>query len=283
MPEDNAINRITDSYYQLTTSEKKLANFVVANGPSAQQMSISEMAAECGVAEATISRFCRRLGYSGYSAFKLAIAGATGRSAPSPLNGEILAEDSVEDMCAKLATANIDAIVETQSLVRPEDIKKAADAIVAADKVICMGQGSSMLMAQETAHLFSTAFSGFFSLMDSHIQAVTVAQLTERDLILYFSYSGSTKELMDLLRIAKARKVKVLPITRYPNSPGAEAADIVLQCGAIESPLQLGSVPARIAQLYLADILFSEVCRRDLEGCRRRRERAADALSEKHV
>ena len=111
----------------------------------------------------------------------------------------------------------------------------------------------------------------------------TVAQLTERDLILYFSYSGSTKELMDLLRIAKNRKVKVLLITRYPNSPGAEMADIVLQCGAIESPLQIGSVPARVAQLYLADILFSEVCRRDLEGCRRRRERAADALSEKHV
>lgn len=283
MPEDNAINRITDSYYQLTTSEKKLANFVVANGPNAQQMSISEMAAECGVAEATISRFCRRLGYSGYSAFKLAIAGVAGRSAPSPLNGEILAEDSVEDMCSKLANANIDAITETQSLVRSEDIRAAADAIVAADKVICMGQGGSMLMAQEVAHLFSTAFSGFFAVIDSHVQAVTVAQLTERDLILYFSYSGSTKELMDLLRIAKTRRVKVLLITRYPNSPGAGMADIVLQCGSIESPLQLGSVPARIAQLYLADILFSEVCRRDLEGCRRRRERAADALSEKHV
>ena len=283
MPEDNAVNRITDSYYQLTTSEKKLANFVVANGPSAQQMSISEMAAECGVAEATVSRFCRRLGYSGYSAFKLAIAGVAGRSAPSPLNGEILEEDSVEDMCSKLANASMDAIVETQSLVRPADIKVAADAIVAADKVICMGQGASMLMAQEVAHLFSTAFSGFFAVIDSHVQAVTVAQLTERDLILYFSYSGSTKELMDLLRIAKARKVKVLLITRYPNSPGASMADIVLQCGSIESPLQLGSVPARIAQLYLADVLFSEVCRRDLEGCRRRRERAADALSEKHV
>ena len=283
MPEDNAVNRITDSYYQLTTSEKKLANFVVANGPSAQQMSISEMAAECGVAEATVSRFCRRLGYSGYSAFKLAIAGVAGRSAPSPLNGEILEGDSVEDMCSKLANASMDAIVETQSLVRPADIKAAADAIVAADKVICMGQGASMLMAQEVAHLFSTAFSGFFAVIDSHVQAVTVAQLTERDLILYFSYSGSTKELMDLLRIAKTRKVKVLLITRYPNSPGASMADIVLQCGSIESPLQLGSVPARIAQLYLADVLFSEVCRRDLEGCRRRRERAADALSEKHV
>ncbi len=283
MTEDNAIIRITDSYYQLTTSEKKLANFVVANGTNAQRMSISEMAADCGVAEATISRFCRRLGYSGYAAFKLAIASTAGRAAPSPLNGEIREDDSVEDMCSKLAGANIDAIMETQSLIRPDDVLAAADAIQAADKVICMGQGSSMLMAQEFAHLFSTAFSGFFSVVDSHMQAVTAAQLTQRDLILYFSYSGSTKELMDLLRIAKEHEVKVLLITRYPNSPGAKMADIVLQCGSIESPLQVGSIPARMAQLYLADVLFSEVCRRDLEDCRARRERAADALSEKHV
>lgn len=272
MQEDNAINRITDAYYQLTTSEKKLANFVVANGPKAQRMSISEMAEECGVAEATISRFCRRLGYSGFGAFKLAIAGASGRSAPSPLNGEIQPEDSIAEMCRKLAGADIEAITETQELIRPEDIRAAADAILAADKVICMGQGGSMLMAQETAHLFSTAFSGFFAINDSHMQAIAVSQLSERDMILYFSYSGSTKELLDLLRIAKARGVKSLLITRYPNSPGAALADLVLQCGSIEGPLQLGSVAARVAQLYLVDVIFSEVCRRDLEGCRLSRE-----------
>ncbi len=283
MQEDNAINRITDAYYQLTTSEKKLANFVVANGPKAQRMSISEMAEECGVAEATISRFCRRLGYSGYGAFKLAIASASGRSSPSPLNGEIQPEDSIAEMCRKLAGADIEAITETQELIRSEDIRAAADAILAADKVICMGQGGSMLMAQETAHLFSTAFSGFFAINDSHMQAITVSQLSERDMILYFSYSGSTKELLDLLRITKARKVKSLLITRYPNSPGAALADLMLQCGSIEGPLQLGSVAARVAQLYLVDVLFSEVCRRDLEGCRLRREQVADALAEKHV
>lgn len=283
MQEDNAINRITDAYYQLTTSEKKLANFVVANGPKAQRMSISEMAEECGVAEATISRFCRRLGYSGYGVFKLAIASASGRSSPSPLNGEIQPEDSIAEMCRKLAGADIEAITETQELIRSEDIRAAADAILAADKVICMGQGGSMLMAQETAHLFSTAFSGFFAINDSHMQAITVSQLSERDMILYFSYSGSTKELLDLLRITKARKVKSLLITRYPNSPGAALADLMLQCGSIEGPLQLGSVAARVAQLYLVDVLFSEVCRRDLEGCRLRREQVADALAEKHV
>ena len=283
MPEDNAINRITDGYYRLTTLEKKLANFIVANGPKAQRLSISEMAEECGVAEATISRFCRKLDYSGFSAFKLALAGVSGRSTPSPLNGEIQPEDSIAEMCRKLAGADIEAITETQELIRPEEIRAVADAILAADKVICMGQGGSMLMAQETAHLFSTAFSGFFSSCDSHMQAIAVSQLTERDMILYFSYSGSTKELLDLLRIARARGVKSLLITRYPNSPGAVLADLVLQCGSIEGPLQLGSVAARVAQLYLVDVIFSEVCRRDLEGCRQRRERVADALAEKHV
>lgn len=283
MPEDNAINRITDAYYQLTASEKKLGNFIVANGPSAQRMSISEMAEECGVAEATITRFCRKLGYAGFGAFKLALAGVSGRSAPSPLNGEIQPEDSIAEMCGKLALADIEAVTETRELIRPGDIRSAADAILAADKVICMGQGGSMLMAQETAHLFSTAFSGFFAINDSHMQAIAVSQLTERDMILYFSYSGSTKELLDLLRIARTRGVKSLLITRYPNSPGAALADLVLQCGSIEGPLQLGSVAARIAQLYLVDVLFSEVCRRDLEGCRLRREQVADALAEKHV
>jgi DNA-binding MurR/RpiR family transcriptional regulator len=283
MPEDNAVNRITDSYYRLTASEKKLANFVVANAPKAQRMSISELAQECGVAGATVSRFCRRLGYSGFSAFRMALVGTASRGSTSPLTGEIQPGDSVLEMCDKLAGADMEAVEETRRLIRPETIRAAADAILAADKVICMGQGGSMLMAQETAHLFSTAFSGFFPVNDSHMQAITVSQLTERDMILYFSYSGSTKELLDLLRIARTRKVKSLLITRYPSSPGAALADLVLQCGSMEGPLQLGSVAARMAQLYLVDVLFSEVCRRDLEGCRIRREWVADALAEKHL
>lgn len=283
MAEDNVVNRITDSYYRLTASEKKVANFVVANGAAAQQMSISQLGRECGVAEATISRFCRRLGYSGFGVFKLALAGASGQSAPSPLNGEIRTEDTVEEMCRKLAGADIEAIIETQELIRPAEIEAVADAILAAGRVLCMGQGGSMLMAMETAHLFSTAFSNFSAISDSHMQAISVAQLSPKDMILYFSYSGSTKELLDLLSIAKRREVKSLLITRYPSSPGAEQADLVLQCGSIEGPLQLGSVAARVAQLYLVDVIFSEVCRRDLEGCRQRRELVADALTEKHV
>ena len=58
---------------------------------------------------------------------------------------------------------------------------------------------------------------------------------------------------------------------------------MTLLCGADESPLQLGSVGARIAQMYLMDVLFSELCRRNLDECRQSRARIAAALAEKHL
>lgn len=282
MPEENVFNRITREYYQLTASEKKLATYITAHGQRSQSMSISELAATCGVAEATISRFCRRMGYGGYSAFRLAIAAATAaRQDSNPLSGEIQPDDNIPVLCAKLAGVEIDAIRETQALIRPETIQAAADVLLSANKVLCMGQGGSMLLAEEAAHLFTTALSGFFPVRDSHMQVIATAGLTEQDAILFFSYSGATKDLMDVLEIAK--KPKIVLVTRYPNSPGAALADIVLPCGSTEGPLQLGSVAARIAQLYLIDVLFSEMCRRDLEQCRLHRELVADALSEKHL
>ena len=91
--EDNAMGgedvfaRVNRDYYHLTGAEKMIADYVTLHQQECQFMSISQLAEETEVAEATVSRFCRRLGYSGYNAFKLALAGSTGRSAsscPSP-------------------------------------------------------------------------------------------------------------------------------------------------------------------------------------------------------
>jgi DNA-binding MurR/RpiR family transcriptional regulator len=286
MADENIFDKLTYKYYQLTSAEKRIADCLFAKGLSAQSMSIKELAEASGAAEATISRFCRRLGYEGYGAFRRAIASSSVHSQErisSPFYGEVTASDTVEEVGRKLAAANISAIEETQELLTPESIQAAAAILRGADKVLCMGQGGSMLLAKEAANIFGTVFSNFFPVSDSHTQIISATQLTERDVILYFSYSGSTIDLMDILPVAASRGAKVILVTRYPNSPGAAKADVVLQCGTTESPLQLGSVPARVAQLYLIDVLFSEVCRWDMEVCKARRARVADALSEKHV
>ena len=285
MSERNIFNRITLDYYQLTSSEKKLASYIMANGLAAAKMSISELSAECDVAQATISRFSRKMGYDSYSSFRLSIAAAvaTKSAYSAPLAGEITDRDSVAVLSDKISADEISAINETKALIRQESITKAADILQNADKVLCMGQGASMLMADEAAHLFTTVFPGYYAISDSHMQIIYTANLTEKDAILYFSYSGSTKDLQDVLRIAKKTHTRVILVTRFPGSPGASKADVVLQCGYTESPLQLGSITARIAQLYLIDVLFSELCRRDMERCKTQREIVAAALSDKHT
>lgn len=281
----SVFERISEEYYNLTASEKKVADYVQGHQGKSQHLSISQLAEESQVAEATVSRFCRRLGYRGYNAFRLAIANTTaGRLHPlNPLSGEVLDDDSFSDVCSKLLNSNTNVMVQTRELAREEDYKAAADILEKADKVLCMGQGGSMILAQEAAHLFSTIFGKFFAVPDSHTQMVHVVNATEKDALLFFSYSGATRDMMETLGEAKKRGVKIILITHFPHSPGAELADVVLLCGADESPLQLGSVGARIAQLYLLDLLFSELCRRNLNQSRDSRTRIAEAMEVKHL
>ena len=280
----NVFQKISSEYYQLTASEKKVADFVIANQRNTQFMSISELAEECDVAEATVSRFCRRLGYKGYNAFKLAVANSTARRVGEPpLSGEPSPEDSVQEMCQKLYGNDIEALAQTLALVRPEQVAAAGEILGTAGRVLCMGQGGSMIMAMEAAHLFSTAYPSFQPVYDSHLQTIAAATLTPRDAVLFFSYSGSTRELMDLLEVVREQGARIILVTHFPKSPAAAFADVILQCGANEGPLQLGSVAARIAQLFVIDVLFAEVCRRGGGEARGARERVAGALSAKHI
>lgn len=285
--EDQGVfEKISYEYYSFTASERKVADYMLSNPNGMAYLSISELAAACGVAEATISRFCRRLGYSGFPAFKMAVANASVRHklpSDNPLSGEVTSEDSVADICQKLLTAETEAMSQTMSVLSADAICHAASLLQSASRVLCMGQGGSMLIASEAAHLFSTVSNRFYPVSDSHLQAMAATLMDPSDVIFFFSYSGSTKAMMETLELAKARQGKVILVTRFPNSPGALLADVVLQCGANENPLQSGSIAARIAQMYLLDVLFSEYSRRDLDRVSENRAKIADALLDKHL
>lgn len=271
-------------YYNFTASEKKLADYILSAQHSIARMSISELASACDVADATVSRFCRRLGYKGFPDFKLALANVTPLNwEDNPLSGEISPEDSLEVICQKLFTANTLAMTQTREVLNLQSVSKAADILRYSANVYCMGQGGSMLIAAEAAHLFSTVTNKFRPVSDAHLQAMAAALMEPTDAILFYSYSGSTLAMLDTLKTAKGRGAKVILVTRFPNSPGAALADIVLQCGANENPLQSGSIPARIAQMYLTDILFSEYTHRNMESVKDSRNRIAQALAAKHV
>ena len=180
---ENVFENISRAYYDLTAAEKKTADYVMKHHDETQYMSIAELADASGVAEATVSRFCRRLGYKGYNAFKLAIANAAavGRQEGDQLSGQIREDDSLEDMSRKLYSADVAAMAQTLERLDPGQIAAAVDCLEAAGKVLCMGQGGSMVMAAETAHLFSTVSGKFFPVSDSHSQVIAAANMDEND------------------------------------------------------------------------------------------------------
>ena len=216
-------------------------------------------------------------------AIRLCSCAAIPLPANNPLSGQVEDGDSVEDICRKLYSAEVEAMAQTMDVLSPEAVLQSATLLEKANRVLCMGQGGSMLIAQEAAHLFSTVSSKFQPVNDSHMQAMAAAMMDPDDVIFFFSYSGSTRAMMETMRLAKKRKGKIILVTRFPNSPGAELSDVVLQCGANENPLQSGSIAARIAQMYLLDVLFSEYSRRNIVLARTNRARVAEALSEKHL
>ena len=280
----NILESITAQYHSLTRSGKKLADYIFAHTGEAQYFSISTLAENSGVSEASITRFCHGLGLAGYNDFKLALAKTDhvtdmGELSDSPQG--IASEDSLNTLFQKIHKASVLSLNETLELLNEDAINKAVDLLVQADRVFCFGNGGSMVMAMEAWARFSTATSRFVHVSDSHMQIMNTALATSRDVLLVFSYSGSTKDMEDTLQIAREHGVSIILVTHYPNSRAAQFADVVLLCGYNEGPLQSGSIPAKVGQLLLIDCLFYGFCRRNPEASAAARSATAEAVARK--
>ena len=277
------LERIHASYYQLTAAERRVADYVISQYDQVQFMSITQLAEECGTADATVSRFCRSMGLKGFNAFKLELAKHTASVSAGNLRDRSVPSNSCEARYLDAAQLSQSAITQTLALLKPAEISRVVKLFESAGRVYCMGAGGSMLLASECAHLFSTVCNKFSSVWDSHMQMSLVSTMDPEDVIVLFSYSGATRCGMEVLELANRRGIQTVLITRYPKSPAARLAGCVLCCGSSESPFQFGSVPAKVAQLVLLDILFQEYLHRNREASEENLQRIADALSEKHI
>ena len=155
------------------------------------------------------------------------------------------------------------------------------------DALKALENGKNMVktytFAEEFAHLFSTVTHKFMAISDAHMQMSAVATSQPKDVLVLFSYSGATTSGVDIMELAKSRNLSTIVVTRYPKSPAAEMADVVLRCGSNEGPFQFGSVPAKIAQLVVMDVLFQEYCHRNRQRCEDNIQRIAAALSDQHL
>jgi DNA-binding MurR/RpiR family transcriptional regulator len=263
---------------QLTKSGHAVADYLLQHADEAQYLSISSLARECNVAEATVFRFCRALGFDGYHEMRIALAqaNATGTmSSQRELQPGASTETLFEHASARLFTA----INGTQNALSVEAVDEAAQMLREAKQVFCFGQGGSMLLANDICARFASLSTKFRTSGDSHLQLLTASLMNEADVVLFVSYSGATRDMMETLRTAKAAGAKIILLTHYEDSPGASLADVVLRCGAQESPLDSGSIPIKVAVLYVGEVLVLRYILDSPEQANTAQELTSEALT----
>ncbi|MNJ50585.1 HTH-type transcriptional regulator RpiR [compost metagenome] len=245
-------------------------------------MSITDLADACHVGESSIFRFCKSLSYKGYQEFKIALAHSITVDNEIPqLTDQVLMDDTIDQVASKVLASNISALNETFNLLNIEKIDQAIDYLIGAERIMFFGVGSSLITAMEAKVKFMRITNKAECTFDSHLQMMSAALMTERDVAVIISYSGSTKDNIEVAKKAKERGAKIISITRFVKSPLTSFSDLTLLCGANEGPLQGGSLSAKISQLYLLDVLYAEYFKRSKEESILNKENTAAAVSEK--
>ena len=273
---------IHSRYQSFTNTEKKVADYILEHTKDVIFMSITDLADACNVGESSIFRFCKTMNLKGYQEFKILMAHSISPDDEAPqLSGKITMEDTIEELSSKILTSNVSALTETFNLISKEDISAAVDSMMNADKVHFFGVGASLMTALEAKNKFMRITNKAECSLDSHLQIMSAALMSEKDVAVLISYSGSTKDTIEVAKVARDAGAKIIAITRFVKSPLTNYSDITLLCGANEGPLQGGSLTAKISQLYLLDLLYFEYFKRTYNQSSANKELTAKAVIEK--
>ena len=196
----------------LTKSGIIVADYLMQHAEDAQYLSISSLAKACGVAEATIFRFCRALGFDGYNEMKIALAKATATAMPVSLKLEPGVD--TQTLCTHAYNTAIEALNGTRSALDPESVDRAATLLQRARQVFFFGQGGSYILACDIWARFSMLSTKFRTAGDSHMQAIAASLMGPEDVVVFVSYSGATRDMMDTLHLARENGAKVILLTR---------------------------------------------------------------------
>ena len=282
----DVFDRISTLYNSFTKSEKRLADYILKERDQIMFMSITELAEKSKVGESGIFRFCKNLGLKGYQEFKISVAQSLNseeNDTTRNIDTEILLNDSLDVLAGKVKQTNISALDQTYNLLDYKDLDLAVEKIIAAERIRFFGIGSSLITAMEGQNKFLRVTNKAEVIIDSHFQVMTAAQMNEREVAIIISYSGQTKDSIEVAKMAKESGAFVIAITRFSKSPMTAYADVTLLCGANEGPLQGGSLSAKISQLYLLDVLYFEYFKKTFEVSKENKEKTARAVADKLV
>jgi DNA-binding MurR/RpiR family transcriptional regulator len=245
------MDQIREMIPSLSPATKRFAEYVLGNDDLVYK-SITMVSEESGAGYGTIVRFCQKIGCSGFQDFKIHLA------LQKPDIKKEGSENSQSDWLSRAALDSARQLEEMAARVGMEAIHSAAKVLAGSRRIMIIGFAGSYPMALELAYRLSRL--GFLATAesDSHMQAIRSSVLSQHDALVAISFSGSTKEILTTMSMAKKSGAKTIALTNYAKSPVAERADLIL-CTSIRAQVLEEEIASRIPTLFLVERLCSEI------------------------
>jgi len=241
-------------------SDKKLAAHIRSSPQDVIHLAIGQLARRAAVSEPTVNRFCRKLGCKGFRDFKLRLAQEISSSARLYAKNVDVSDDTREVMRKIMASiqTSVSSIVEN---THPADVDRAATMLSTCKSISLFGLGASGPVALDAQHKFLRFGVPVVAHTDFINQRMVCALLSPADVLLIISYTGRTTALVECARLANAKGVPVIGLTRR-GSPLGQYCDVVLNAVIQEDTDLFTPMTSRIVHLVLIDLLATVVALR---------------------
>lgn len=295
--QNGIVKQIVAGYGDLRRSEQKAADYIMNHMRETEELSIDRLAAAAGVSQPTVLRMLRALGFSGYKDFKrrlvselaLTESGAEPDGAAEPMYGYTLRrQDALEEIPGYMAATASKMMEETLKNFSVKTYKKVIAALRQAKMIDIYSVENSGVMAQDLlAKLLYLGFPcRYFS--DYYYQRISAANLTPEDVAVGISYSGESKDTVDVIRTARKAGATTVVITNFKDSLISRYADILI-CTSQEQFIYGNAIFSRMTQLLIVDMIYMGLIASDYEtyvkrldkGERMVRERAYSSAGDK--
>lgn len=281
----NCLLSIRQRYPQLAQSDRKLADFILAQPDLARHLSSQQLASQSGVSQSSVVKFAQKLGFKGFPALKLALSEALASNANPhsvPVHNQICGDDPLRLVGEKLIKDNVAAMHASLDVNTEDKLMETVNLLRNARRIVLTGIGASGLVARNFSWKLMKIGLNAVSEQDMHALLATVQAMTQDDLLLAISYSGARREINlaadEMLRVGG----KVVAITGFSPNALQQRATHCLYTIAEEQATRSAAISSTSAQMMLTDLLFMGLVQQDLENAPER-IRHSEALVKKLV
>ena len=282
----NVLNTISSLYHSLTKSEKKIADTILRSPDLVSQCPLSEIAKHLEVGEATLVRFCRTIGFKGFSDFKLELSielATKDNNDETVLETEIMPSDDSLTIAQKLQAAVSNVMEETVNLLDLKQLEQVVKAIKKARRIFLFGVGSSGVTAEDAKNKLMRIGFQVDATGNNHFMYMQASLLTPSDVAIGLSHSGYSAETAHTLKIAKQNGATTVALTHSLRSPVTEYADYVLVNGNKQGKLQGDSIGTKIAQLFVLDLIYALLVQGEEELAVQTKQKTLNVILEQRI